>query len=368
MNSLHNNTRSDDDGGTNTLNLESYAQALRVEPAAFDVFGLRTINTAAGEAVEIPYRLRDGTEIARRIRRNLTNNRDAEWVFPARAPVKLNAAPDAGASDRLYLSIPRHDKDQAKELGARWDGLAKRWYVPSGSDRGPFERWLRATVAPSLYGLENIPDRGRPLFLVVGEPACHVLSQHGFDAVALSEAGGYTAERDDPELDDYEVIALLGMDEAATTIERLSLSCLRHTFRIADLEVVAAAAAGADVAALVKGTAETARTLEELLAERPLLDRLRHPERGEIIIRAGERPRVVDEAIAVIQSRGTLYERGGELVRLCQQIVVPVEEHWLADYLGRHVAFYRERLDRTGELLRYETDPPGWLCKTITQK
>ncbi len=354
---------------TNTLNLESYAQILRIERQSFDPFGLRSITTPAGEAIEIPYRHRDGTEVARRIRRSLSNGAVAEWVFPARAEEKQDKRAATGATDRLYLSVPRSKKNQVKELGARWDALARRWYVPSGSDPKPFERWLRLRGAPLLYGLENMPERGCPLFLVVGEPACHVLWQHGFDAVGLAEAESYNASRDDPELEDYDVIVLIGMDElAATVIEHLSMSSLRHSFKIAELDVVAAVEAGEDVTALIKGAGEVSRPLEELLAERTLLDRLKHPERGEIVIRAGERPRVVDEAIAVIQARGTLYERGGELVRLCQQVAVPVEEHWLADYLGRHVAFYRERLDRNGEFLRHEADPPTWLCKTIAQK
>ncbi len=358
----------DGDASTNTLNLDEYVRALRIERSMLDPFGLRTINTSTGDAIEIPYRRRDGTEIARRIRRRLTDGAAAEWVYTTGAAEQQDKLLGPGGTGRLYLSVPRSKKNQVKELGARWDALAKRWYVPSGSDPKPFERWLRSRDTPLLYGLENMPGHGL-LFLVVGEPACHVLWQYGFDAAGLAEADSYNPHRDDAELDNCNVVVLLSVDEfAPMTIERLSLSSLRHSFKIAELDVVAAAEMGANITSCVKDAAEMSRPLEDLLAERPLLDRLRHPERGEIIVKAGERPRVVDEAIAVIQSRGTLYERGGELVRLCRHITIPVEEHWLADYLGRHVAFYRERMDRNGEFVRYEADPPTWLCKTIAQK
>jgi len=41
-----------------------------------------------------------------------------------------------------YLNVPFSQKDDAKALGARWDGNKKRWYVPQGVALEDFSRWL----------------------------------------------------------------------------------------------------------------------------------------------------------------------------------------------------------------------------------
>lgn len=41
-----------------------------------------------------------------------------------------------------FLQVPYAEKDQARELGARWNPGRKRWYVPPGLALAPFERWL----------------------------------------------------------------------------------------------------------------------------------------------------------------------------------------------------------------------------------
>ncbi|MCB4359606.1 DUF5710 domain-containing protein [Quatrionicoccus australiensis] len=41
-----------------------------------------------------------------------------------------------------WLNVPYEDKEHAKALGARWSGLAKKWYIPAGLDAERFERWL----------------------------------------------------------------------------------------------------------------------------------------------------------------------------------------------------------------------------------
>ena len=44
-----------------------------------------------------------------------------------------------------FLEVQFKEKDQAKALGARWDGPAKKWYVPDGLDLAPFKAWLPAS-------------------------------------------------------------------------------------------------------------------------------------------------------------------------------------------------------------------------------
>lgn len=40
------------------------------------------------------------------------------------------------------LNVPYAEKDEARRLGARWDGERKTWYVPAGAILTTFERWL----------------------------------------------------------------------------------------------------------------------------------------------------------------------------------------------------------------------------------
>jgi exodeoxyribonuclease VII large subunit len=49
-----------------------------------------------------------------------------------------------------YLKLPFKDNGAAKALGARFDGTAKRWYVPAGLDLEPFARWLPAGAESNL--------------------------------------------------------------------------------------------------------------------------------------------------------------------------------------------------------------------------
>lgn len=53
-----------------------------------------------------------------------------------------------------YLTTTYQEREQAKALGARWDGGAKRWYVPDGLDPVPFAKWL-PDDHPALVGLPS---------------------------------------------------------------------------------------------------------------------------------------------------------------------------------------------------------------------
>lgn len=43
---------------------------------------------------------------------------------------------------RIDLKVPYSDKDAAKTLGARWDAVAKTWYLMDSLDLWPFRKWL----------------------------------------------------------------------------------------------------------------------------------------------------------------------------------------------------------------------------------
>ena len=53
---------------------------------------------------------------------------------------------------RQYLAVPYSEKDQAKVAGARWDKVAKAWYVGDKADIRALQRWLP----------ENVPVQQNP--------------------------------------------------------------------------------------------------------------------------------------------------------------------------------------------------------------
>lgn len=54
----------------------------------------------------------------------------------ARVAYRPNPAPC-----KTFLNVPYAEKDQARALGAKWDGKAKRWFVPVDTDLNKFKRW-----------------------------------------------------------------------------------------------------------------------------------------------------------------------------------------------------------------------------------
>lgn len=66
------------------------------------------------------------------------------------APVFVMPAPPASAAAQrpsqpqravTVLNVPFAEKDEAKQLGARWDPKRRKWCVPAGVDLAPFSRW-----------------------------------------------------------------------------------------------------------------------------------------------------------------------------------------------------------------------------------
>jgi hypothetical protein len=97
----------------------------------------------------------------------------------------------------MFLNVPYAEKDQARELGARWNPTRKRWYVPDGVATEAFARWIaKDGAAPSSA---SAPDRdARAAKLMTGtryvelDHACNpfetcercapVLAQNGWSA------------------------------------------------------------------------------------------------------------------------------------------------------------------------------------------
>jgi len=45
------------------------------------------------------------------------------------------------AESKTYLNVPFAQKDEAKALGARWDAVQKKWFVPADKDVALFAKW-----------------------------------------------------------------------------------------------------------------------------------------------------------------------------------------------------------------------------------
>lgn len=50
----------------------------------------------------------------------------------------------------VELRVPFTQKDEARRLGARWDGERKTWYLPEGVDRTAFTQWLPTPPSPNI--------------------------------------------------------------------------------------------------------------------------------------------------------------------------------------------------------------------------
>ena len=46
---------------------------------------------------------------------------------------------------RIYLNCPFDDKEECKELGGRWDGDEKKWYITPEMDSEPFSKWAEVS-------------------------------------------------------------------------------------------------------------------------------------------------------------------------------------------------------------------------------
>lgn len=65
-----------------------------------------------------------------------------------------------------YLTTTLRDREAVKALGARWDSVRKRWYVPAGRDLTPFASWLPASNGnPVAEVSEDLAVRPRGITL-----------------------------------------------------------------------------------------------------------------------------------------------------------------------------------------------------------
>ena len=67
---------------------------------------------------------------------HLTGQQTEEQARQQAAP-----APAQEQGKRTYINVPYKEKDEARQLGAKWDRSEKSWYIPSGVEQQPFEKW-----------------------------------------------------------------------------------------------------------------------------------------------------------------------------------------------------------------------------------
>jgi len=244
------------------------------------------------------------------------------------------------------------------------------------ADGAPRMIWdKRVKTGAILYGLDTLPAKGCPLYLVEGESDAQTLWFHGIDAVGCPGSGSYSPARDDALLDGYDIIALIEPGAGgAALIKQLAKSRLKARIRLArldgfkDVSALHCAAPDRFEAVLATATA-SAEPLAAYLkrSEKPAEKSPPAADRIDIQLTSGEQARVTDETLAVMRRDGTLYERGGALMRLAGNELAEADEHWLADYLSRRVNFFRMK-EQNNELVRVAADPPAWLCKRIRAK
>lgn len=70
---------------------------------------------------------------------------------------------------KRYLFIPYSDKEEAKQLGARWDKKAQSWFIPDGLDEVMFSKWID-NRDPCIRFTDDLIAHG--CLLRPGEPVC----------------------------------------------------------------------------------------------------------------------------------------------------------------------------------------------------
>ena len=65
----------------------------------------------------------------------------------------------------LFLNVPYNEKDEAKSLGAKWNGELKKWYVEKREDYVKFNKWL----CPDTDEFFILCDY---IYIAVGEQEC----------------------------------------------------------------------------------------------------------------------------------------------------------------------------------------------------
>lgn len=101
--------------------------------------------------------------------------------------------------ERRYLDVPYAEKDEAKELGAKWDRRKGQWYAPDAEDMAKFQKWMDPAkeVLPQEKK-EQQPSRQPREYLAVPYAERFSAKKAGalWDSIAKSWYVGENADRE----------------------------------------------------------------------------------------------------------------------------------------------------------------------------
>ena len=112
--------------------LKSWIEALQNDP--------KEILRAASSAEKIREYVMNFTQTQKL---DVTQTEEQEQVaVSTESKTQATPSPDT-PSPRIYFSVPYKERNQVKELGARWDRTQKSWYIPEGVvAKEKFSRWI----------------------------------------------------------------------------------------------------------------------------------------------------------------------------------------------------------------------------------
>ncbi len=88
-----------------------------------------------------PFELSRAARDAEKIKEYVLGMEHIQEQAVEQAPVEVAPEPKP-AAEKTFLAVPFKEKDEARELGAKWDGAAKLWYAPKGADMARLDKWL----------------------------------------------------------------------------------------------------------------------------------------------------------------------------------------------------------------------------------
>lgn len=86
--------------------------------------------------------------------------RPETWALNAYEPRLVSA----GSDNRLYLQVPLAEKEDAKSLGARWDGAVKLWWVHAHLYQGDLRRWAPAYKERAYPTVSDVANYAKRLY------------------------------------------------------------------------------------------------------------------------------------------------------------------------------------------------------------
>ncbi|MTW05874.1 zincin-like metallopeptidase domain-containing protein [Pseudoduganella ginsengisoli] len=112
----------------------------------------------------------NSTEQEKTHAREIRRIADAAALVEA-APAAMQTVPGADMpasvqstkADRTYIKVPFREKNEAKDLGARWDRAEQLWYIPPGKDLTAFAKWEIVLTSSQALAQQNIEPQDAPV-------------------------------------------------------------------------------------------------------------------------------------------------------------------------------------------------------------